>query len=109
MKDRNKQIQQVLSSDPNDAVVCIHQDAWFNLTNFEAGKELNYSVNKPKKKGGYLFVLNGKVTVSNQSVLTLIGGHVVFASREYQNMNPKIPEVLPNWSPVKYYGWYQSK
>lgn len=44
-----------------------------------------------------------------KSVLTVVGGKVVFASKEYQNMNPKLPEVIPNWSPVKYYGGYQSK
>jgi predicted amidohydrolase YtcJ len=44
-----------------------------------------------------------------KSVLTVVGGKVVFADKEYQTMNPQLPEVIPNWSPVKYYGGYQNK
>lgn len=42
------------------------------------------------------------------AVLTIVGGKVVFAAQEYQNLNPELPEVIPNWSPVKFYGGYQN-
>ncbi|MGS2737917.1 amidohydrolase [Sinomicrobium sp. M5D2P17] len=58
---------------------------------------------------GDYFSIPEKEINNLKSVLTVVGGNVVFASGEYQNMNPKLPEVIPDWSPVKYYGGYQSK
>ncbi|WP_303317174.1 amidohydrolase [Flavivirga abyssicola] len=55
------------------------------------------------------FTIPEKEINNLKSVLTVVGGNVVFASGEYQSMSPKIPEVIPNWSPVKYYGGYQNK
>lgn len=67
-KDRHNQLQQVLSPDPEDAGVWIHQDAWFHMTKLEKGKALTYPLNKPGKNGVYVFVLLGKVTVNKQSL-----------------------------------------
>ncbi len=48
--------------------------------------------------------------ISNlKSVLTVVGGRVVFGSNEYEAMSPTVPAVIPDWSPVKYYGGYQTK
>ena len=44
-----------------------------------------------------------------KSVLTVLGGDIVYGSDEFRAMNSQIPEVIPNWSPVKYYGGYQAK
>jgi len=44
---------------------------------------------------------------SLKSVLTVVDGKVVFADEEYSAMNPPLPEVIPDWSPVKYFGGYQ--
>lgn len=66
--DRNNQFQQVLSPNPDDAGVWIHQEAWFNMTNLEKGKELSYQLNNPERNGVYVFVLKGDATVNNQSL-----------------------------------------
>ena len=42
-----------------------------------------------------------------QAVLTVVDGKVVYGSGDYDEMNPSIPEIIPDWSPVKYYGGYQ--
>ncbi|WP_289659172.1 amidohydrolase [Flavobacterium panacagri] len=42
-----------------------------------------------------------------ESVLTVVNGKIVYASAEYKDLNPVIPAVIPNWSPVKYFGGYQ--
>ncbi|MFD2551128.1 amidohydrolase [Bizionia sediminis] len=42
-----------------------------------------------------------------KSVLTVVAGKVVYGAEEYKNMNPSLPAVIPNWSPVKYYGGFQ--
>ncbi|MDJ0646491.1 MAG: amidohydrolase [Flavobacteriaceae bacterium] len=44
-----------------------------------------------------------------RSVLTVVGGAVVYGAEEFSKMSPSIPEPIPSWSPVKYFGGYQSK
>jgi predicted amidohydrolase YtcJ len=41
------------------------------------------------------------------SVLTVVGGNIVFGDEEFRSLSPKLPQVIPNWSPVKYFGGYQ--
>jgi predicted amidohydrolase YtcJ len=42
------------------------------------------------------------------SVLTLLGGKPVHASDEFSDLAPPLPLAMPDWSPVRYYGGYQS-
>ncbi|WP_298514930.1 amidohydrolase [uncultured Kordia sp.] len=44
-----------------------------------------------------------------KSVLTVVDGNVVYGAQEYKALNPSLPEVIPDWSPVKYYGGYQNQ
>ena len=44
-----------------------------------------------------------------ESSLTIVNGKVVYAGPEYKQLAPAVPEVQPDWSPVKYYGGYQNK
>ncbi|MFD2828702.1 pirin family protein [Leeuwenhoekiella polynyae] len=62
--DRKNKLQQVLSPNKKDEGVWVYQDAWFNLTDLEAGKELEYTFNK-KGNGLYVFVLEGSITAGN--------------------------------------------
>jgi len=64
-KDREGRFQQVLSPDPNDEGVWVHQDAWFHLGRFPAGEKANYTVKRPGN-GVYAFVIEGSVTVQGQ-------------------------------------------
>ncbi|MFC3361820.1 amidohydrolase [Pedobacter fastidiosus] len=41
------------------------------------------------------------------AVMTIVNGKVVYASGKYAAQSPPIPEVIPAWSPVKYFGGYQ--
>jgi predicted amidohydrolase YtcJ len=52
------------------------------------------------------FTIPEKEINNLKSILTVVGGKVVFASNEYETMNPAIPEAIPIWSPVKIYGGY---
>ena len=36
-----------------------------------------------------------------RSVLTVVGGHVVYADKEFKKLAPKPFEILPNWSVCK--------
>lgn len=42
-----------------------------------------------------------------ESVLTIVNGKIVYAAGEYKQHDLPIPTVIPEWSPVKYYGGYQ--
>lgn len=42
------------------------------------------------------------------SVLTVVDGKVVYGAADYSKLNPSLPEPIPAWSPVKYYGGYQN-
>jgi len=43
-----------------------------------------------------------------ESVLTIVGGRVVFAASEFKRLDPLPLPVSPDWSPVKVYGGYAS-
>jgi len=43
---------------------------------------------------------------SLESVLTMVGGKVVYASQEFQKLDPPALPVLPEWSPVAHFGGY---
>jgi redox-sensitive bicupin YhaK (pirin superfamily) len=58
LKDRHNQLQQILSPNPDDAGVWIHQDAWFHLGKFDHDVSLDYNIKKTGN-GVYAFVLKG--------------------------------------------------
>jgi predicted amidohydrolase YtcJ len=41
------------------------------------------------------------------SVLTVVGGKVVYASEDFANLSPAALPVSPDWSPIKHYGDYR--
>ena len=41
-----------------------------------------------------------------ESVLTIVGGKPVYAAEEFHELDPAIPPILPEWSPVATYGGY---
>jgi redox-sensitive bicupin YhaK (pirin superfamily) len=66
--DRKNKFQQVLSPYPEDSGIWIRQNAWFNMTNLDKGKELTYKLNDPERNGVYAFVLHGDATINNQTL-----------------------------------------
>src|SRR5438874_8276467 len=41
-----------------------------------------------------------------ESVLTMVGGKVVYGAGDFSNLAPPPLPVMPDWSPVKVYGGY---
>ena len=72
VSQRHNRFQQILSPDPTDEGVWIHQDAWFHLGHFEKDIETNYQI-KQAGNGVYIFVLKGSVTVEGQALETRDG------------------------------------
>jgi quercetin 2,3-dioxygenase len=71
-QDRHNQLQQILSPSADDAGVWIHQDAWFHLAKFDAGKSTVYQLKK-KGNGIYLFNLKGNISANGQMLETRDG------------------------------------
>ena len=70
--EQKNNFAQVLSPNPDDAGVWIHQDAWFHLADFEAGFSKQYEVKK-EGNGMYVFVISGTITVDGQELETRDG------------------------------------
>ena len=60
-------LHQVLSPNPEDAGVWIHQNAWFHMGTFEKGSRFDYDL-QDKQNGIYLFVLEGTLSVANEEI-----------------------------------------
>ncbi|SFB74456.1 hypothetical protein SAMN05421780_101229 [Flexibacter flexilis DSM 6793] len=70
--DRENKFEQILSPNPDDAGVWIHQQAWFHLAKFEAGTKQTYNFKK-NGNGLYVFVLSGSVLADDQALDTRDG------------------------------------
>ena len=66
-KDSENKFEQILSPNPDDAGVWVHQDAWFNLGNFKEATVVDYDVKK-EGNGVYAFVLEGSAEINGQSL-----------------------------------------
>tara|TARA_R110002126_G_scaffold134742_2_gene278916 strand:- start:233 stop:985 length:753 start_codon:yes stop_codon:yes gene_type:complete len=62
LKDRHNNLQQILSPNPDDEGVWIHQDAWFHIGKFDKGFSTSYQLKKAGN-GIYAFVLKGDFTI----------------------------------------------
>ena len=60
-------LSQIISPNPDDSGVWIHQNAWFHLGNLEEGFETTYTI-KDANNGVYAFVLDGDVSIDSQSL-----------------------------------------
>lgn len=58
-------LHQVLSPNPSDQGVWIHQDAWFHIGTFDEGIETVYPIKK-EGNGIYAFVLEGSFDINGQ-------------------------------------------
>ena len=71
-EDRNNKLQQILSPNPDDDGVWIHQDAWFHMGKFDKGTTTTYTIKK-EENGVYAFILSGTLTINGQELDTRDG------------------------------------
>ncbi len=71
-EERHNKLQQILSPNPEDAGVWIHQDAWFHLGKFDKDVATDYQFKK-QGNGLYVFVLKGDVSINDQELNTRDG------------------------------------
>jgi hypothetical protein len=67
--DRINTLQQILSPNPEDAGVWIHQDAWFHLGKFDKNSSITYDLKK-EENGVYAFILSGNLTINGHELDT---------------------------------------
>jgi redox-sensitive bicupin YhaK (pirin superfamily) len=61
------QLIQVVSPNPDDAGLWIHQDAWFNIGTFDKNYAFEYKL-KDKGNGLYIMVVDGDFEVEGQAL-----------------------------------------
>ena len=64
---KNNAFYQVLSPNPGDDGMWIHQDAWFHLGDFDQATQTDYQIKK-QGNGVYVFVIEGNITVGDQEL-----------------------------------------
>ncbi|MCM5528336.1 pirin family protein [Parasegetibacter sp. NRK P23] len=67
VNDRHNKLQQVLSPNPEDEGVWIHQDAWFHMGRFDKGIDTTYAIKKAGN-GVYAFILKGDFTINGHEL-----------------------------------------
>ena len=72
INDRRNNYQQIVSPNPDDDGVWLHQDAWFHLAQFDRGFSLDYEIKKTGN-GVYAFVLSGELEVNGTKLDTRDG------------------------------------
>lgn len=66
-EQRHDRLQQILSPDPHDEGVWIHQNAWFHLGTFDVNAATTYPLKDPRN-GVYTFVIAGGATVNGIAI-----------------------------------------
>ena len=80
--------------------------AWFEYAEDEKGRIApGYLADFALLSKDYFTVPDSEIgTIS--SVLTVVDGRVVFGAQEYGNLAPTLPETVPAWSPIRFFGGY---
>ncbi len=81
--------------------------AWFSGEEKEKGKIVKGMYADMAVLSADYFTVPTDAVRNIESVLTIVNGKIVYAGGEYKQHDIPIPDVIPAWSPVKYYGGYQ--
>lgn len=85
-----------------------HGSAWFS------GDQDRKGTLEPGQVGDLAILSHDYFSVPDQqlaqitSVMTVLGGRVVYGAEEFSGFDPGVPEVSPDWSPVRQFGGYQT-
>jgi redox-sensitive bicupin YhaK (pirin superfamily) len=66
-EDKKNKFLTVVSPEKDGKNIWINQDAYFSLSNLDAGKTLTYDL-KSKENGVYVFILDGKAKAADQDL-----------------------------------------
>ncbi|WP_219507877.1 amidohydrolase [Nonomuraea ceibae] len=54
------------------------------------------------------FAIPDEAVAHIESVLTVVGGRIVYAAADYDGLDELLPPISPAWSPVAHFGGYQA-
>ncbi|MEP6805886.1 MAG: amidohydrolase family protein, partial [Flavobacterium sp.] len=80
--------------------------AWFSGEEKEKGKLIKGMYADMSIISEDYFTISADKVRNIESDLTIVNGKVVYAAREFKTLDPEIAPVIPDWSPVKYFGGY---
>ena len=80
--------------------------AWFEHNENEKGKIAPGNLADFALLSADYFTVPEDEIKNISSVLTVVDGRVVFGTGKYNNLAPQLPEIIPAWSPIKYFGGY---
>src|SRR5205085_9953624 len=80
--------------------------AWFSNEQGQKGALIaGYVADLAVLSGAYFSVPEEEIKTL-ESVLTIVGGKIVYAAQAFQDLAPPRLPVAPEWSPVAHYGGY---
>lgn len=85
-----------------------HGSAWFSSEDNRKGTLSVGSLADLAVLTDDYFTVEPDAIRSLESVLTTVGGKVVYANGKYAKLAPELPPVSPDWSPVAFYGGYNN-
>jgi redox-sensitive bicupin YhaK (pirin superfamily) len=93
IKDRLNKLQQIVSPDPKDEGVWIHQYAWFHLGRFDKDFAVEYTIKK-KGNGVYAFIIKGDFTIDGQALKDRDGIGIWNTDKIKMQANSQDAEIL---------------
>ncbi len=91
--NRINQFQQIVSPNPEDEGVWIHQNAWFHLGTFSQNKSVDYTT-KREGNGLYIFIIKGSALIGNQTLESRDGIGIWNTEKITITSNEKDTEIL---------------
>lgn len=85
-----------------------HGSAWFSNEDRNKGRLTVGSFADLAVLSEDYFTVEPDAIRKIESLLTMVGGKVVYGSDKYASLAPELPPVSPNWSPVAHYGGYDN-
>lgn len=85
-----------------------HGSAWFSSEDNRKGTLSVGSLADLAVLTEDYFAVEPDAIRSLESVLTTVGGKIVYANGKYAKLAPELPPVSPDWSPVAFYGGYNN-
>ena len=93
LTDRHNKLQQIISPNPEDAGVWIHQNAWFHLGTLDKGFRTEYKMKGGAGNGVYAFVLSGEVHINDQ-LLSTRDGYGIWDVEKFEIKAETAAEIL---------------
>lgn len=101
IEEQDNALTQILSPNPDDEGVWVHQDAWFHMGRLDSGNRLEYRL-KGEENGVYAFLLEGEAEAAGQTLnkrdavaISETEAFAIKASKEARILLMEVPMALP--------------